>query len=104
MAIENPPIAPAATAQKLLARSGNGPFCARASASIRAKAHKWEKAVSTNVFARRAPYPPAKSDAPQRKTAVTEYAAGPNCGMEDTPVEGNTSRREKMLRGMMDFI
>src|SRR5215468_4804774 len=89
MAIENPPSAPAKTDQKMLARFGNDPCRVIATTSITAKAHTCEKTVSTKVFARRAPYPPAKSDTPHRKTAPTEQAAGANCAPEDTPVEGN---------------
>src|SRR6516225_6996588 len=91
MAMENPPMARANTAQKMLIRLGKGPCWVKATASIRMKAQICEKAVSTKVFARRAPIPPAKSDAPHRNTALTEYAADPNCGIEDTPVEGNMS-------------
>src|SRR5690242_21453203 len=93
MAIENPPSAPANTAQKMLARFGNGPCCVIATGSITPNAHTCEKAVSTNVFARRAPYPPAKSDTPHRKTAATEQTTGASCAPEDTPVEGNTRAR-----------
>lgn len=50
----------------------------------------WEKAVSTKAFARRDPYPPEKSAAPQRKTAVTLQAAGASWVSDDTPDEGNT--------------
>ena len=49
-----------------------------------------ENAVSTKAFDRREPYPPEKSDAPQRNTAVTEQTAGLNRVKEDTPDEGNT--------------
>ncbi len=48
-----------------------------------------EKAVRTKALARREPYPPAKSAAPQRNTAITEQAAGANWVGEDTPDEGN---------------
>src|SRR5215831_12562647 len=77
----------------MLARFGNGPCCVVATASITANAHTCEKAVSTNVFARRAPYPPAKSDTPHKNTAATEQTAGANCAPEDTPVEGNTTAK-----------
>jgi hypothetical protein len=59
-------------AHKILRRDGNSPWLAIAIPNIRTKAQTCEKAVSTKAFARREPYPPAKSDAPQRKTAVTE--------------------------------
>ena len=65
-------------AQKILARSGNAPVCADAIASIRAKPQICENAVKTNALARLDPNPPAKSAAPHRNTAVTEYAAGVN--------------------------
>jgi len=49
-----------------------------------------ENAVRTKAFARRDPYPPAKSDEPQRNTAITLYAAGPSWIGEDTPDEIST--------------
>src|SRR5215469_13388553 len=51
-----------------------------------------ENAVRTNAFARREPYPPAKSEVPQRKTAVTEYTAGVDWSHVSMPDEGNTKR------------
>src|ERR1700722_3806812 len=89
MASENPPIAPAASAQRMLARSGNGPCWARATVVIRTKAHTCENAVKTKALTRREANPPAKSAAPQRKTAVTEYAAGPSWGSAVTTHESN---------------
>src|ERR1700756_450147 len=96
MAIENPPITPAVTAQKMLARLGKFPCWVKAMASISTRAQMCENAVSTKALARREPYPPAKSEAPPRKTAVTEYAAGANCDSEVTPDEGNT--RQELCR------
>src|SRR5690242_4040772 len=92
MASANPPIAPAAIAQRILILSGNGPPCPRAITDISAKAHACENAVRTKALARRQPYPPAKSDAPHTKTAATEYAAGGKWGGEITPDEGNTEK------------
>ena len=60
-------------------------------ANISTNAQACENAVSTKAFARRDPYPPAKSDAPQRNTAITLYAAGANWVSEDTPDEGTTA-------------
>src|SRR5215469_16427544 len=93
MASANPPTAPAAIAQKMLILSGNGPPCPRAISDISANAHACENAVRTNALARREPYPPAKSDAPQMKTAATEYAAGGKWTDEITPDEGTTEKQ-----------
>src|SRR5215469_5116283 len=92
MASANPPTAPAAIAQKMLTPSGNRPPCPRAMSDINAKAQACENAVKTNALARREPYPPAKSAAPQMKTAATEYAAGGRWTGEFTPDEGNTEK------------
>src|SRR5262244_1760070 len=99
MASENPPTAPAARAQRMLFRSGNAPCWASAVAVIRTKAHKCENAVKTKALARREANPPAKSAAPQRKTAVTEYAAGPSWGSVDTTVEISMGAHGNWLRG-----
>jgi hypothetical protein len=98
--MENPPSAPAVTAQKMLARLGNGPFWVKAIPIIRAKAQTCEKAVRTKVFARRAPYPPAKSEVPHRNTAAIALAAGAKCGREYTPDEGNTRHISPSLRAL----
>src|ERR1700758_344529 len=92
MARENPPRAPASRAQAMLARSGNAPPSSAATASIKASAQRWEKAVRTKALARREPNPPAKSEAPQRKTAVTEEAtaAEENWAGRNTPDESST--------------
>ena len=71
---------PARIAQNMLARSGSGACEANAITVIHTRAQRWEKEVRTKALARREAYPPAKSDAPQRKTAVTAYAAGANWG------------------------
>ncbi|SPF48923.1 hypothetical protein SBA1_90059 [Candidatus Sulfotelmatobacter kueseliae] len=55
----------------------------------------WENAVSVKALARREPYPPAKSDAPHRKNAATEPAAGANWVNQSTRDEGNTGRAAK---------
>src|SRR5271169_4728023 len=89
MASENPPTAPAAKAHRILVRDGKTPCCANAMANISTKAQMCENAVSTKALARREPYPPAKSAAPQRNTAVTEQTAGANWVREGTPDEGN---------------
>jgi hypothetical protein len=72
--------------------------------------------VRTKALARRDPYPPAKSEAPQRNTAVTEQAAGldkvkpeviqldltkpdvakKDVAKKDTPEEGNTRRKQRL--------
>lgn len=101
MARENPPMDPAANAQNMLVREGNAACCVRPTASISTNAQTCEKPVSTKALARREPYPPAKSEAPQRKTAVTEQAAGldklkPEVIQKDTPEEGNTGREGKL--------
>ena len=89
MASENPPEAPAARAQTMLAREGNSPCCVIAMVNIKANAHTCENAVSRKALARREPYPPEKSEAPQRNTAATLYTAGANWVSEDTRDEGN---------------
>jgi hypothetical protein len=66
--------------------------------NIRAKAQTWEKAVRTKALARRDPYPPAKSAEPQRNTAITLYATGPNWESEGTPDEGNMLSTEDDAR------
>ena len=43
---------------------------------MRANAQTWENAVRTNALARREPYPPAKSAAPQMKTADHGVGSG----------------------------
>ncbi len=55
----------------MLARLGKAPCCVSETANIRAKAHTCENAVRTKALARREPNPPAKSEEPQRKTAIT---------------------------------
>src|SRR5579864_2109677 len=90
MASENPPEIPARTAQTILLREGNSPCAPNAMANISTNAHTCEKAVSTNAFARRDAYPPEKSDAPQRNTAATLYAAGANWFTGNTPEERTT--------------
>src|SRR5271157_1851545 len=95
MARENPPTAPATRAQRTLVREGRASCCASAMANMRAKAQMCENAVRTKALARRDPYPPAKSDEPQRKTAATEEAAGANWSNESTRDEGNTRRTGK---------
>src|SRR5215831_17817426 len=92
MASANPPTAPAAIAQNTLILSGNGPPCPRAITDISTKAQACENAVRTKAWAWREPYPPAKSAAPQMKTAATEYAAGGRWAGEITPDEGNTEK------------
>ena len=82
-----PPTEPAMSAHAMLARSGNAPDVASANANMTANAQMNEKAVTTNASERREPHPPAKSDAPQRKTAITEQAAGATWTEEGTPVE-----------------
>src|SRR5580704_465302 len=91
MASENPPTAPAASAHRMLVRDGKAPCSPSAIESIRAKAQACEKAERTNASARREPYPPAKSDAPQRNTATTLQAAGANWGSDDMPDEISTT-------------
>lgn len=56
-----------------------------------------EKAVRTKALARREPNPPAKSEAPQRNTAVTEQATGAeeNWAGKDTPDEISTVDRAR---------
>lgn len=83
-------MAPAATAQRMLAREGNAPCWVSAIENMRAKAQTWEKAVRTKALARREPYPPAKSESPQSRTAETLQATGANVIGEDTRDEGNT--------------
>jgi len=88
MARENPPTAPASSAQRMLARFGKVPWVVSANANIAAKAQMNENAVTTKASERREPHPPAKSDAPHRKTAITEHPTGPNWMGDDTPDEG----------------
>src|SRR5262249_13969147 len=104
MARENPPTAPAAIAQKMLIRSGNGPPCASAISDINTKAQAWENAVRTKAWARREPYPPAKSDAPQMNTAATEYAAGGRWTGDITPDERNTEKHLHRLHARLKSI
>ena len=68
-------------------------------ANIRTKAQRCENAVSTKALARRDPYPPAKSAAPHRNTAVTLNPAGASWVREDTPDEGNTRVRTNWVKG-----
>lgn len=81
---------PARIAQKTLLVFGSDACEPRAMAVIHTKAHACENAVRTNALARRHPYPPAKSEAPQTNTAETEHATGANCDSWDTNDEGNT--------------
>jgi hypothetical protein len=81
----------------MLPREGKTSLRAHAKpmASIKTNAQICENAVNTKALARREPYPPAKSDEPQRKTAITEQIAGLN-GTSDginanTPHESTTA-------------
>src|SRR5579863_1880171 len=90
MASENPPIPPASRAHKTLVREGKWACCARAMATMRARANAWDAAVKTKALARREAYPPVKSLVPQMKTAPRLQAAGANWGEAGMSVEGST--------------
>ena len=69
-------------------------------ADIQTNAQLCANAVSTKAFARRHPYPPAKSEAPQTNTAETEHATGANCASWDTNDEGNTKNQSHPVHGL----
>ena len=83
----------------MLAPVGNAPCSPSAIANISAKPQRCANAVSTKALARRDPYPPAKSDAPQRNTAVTLNAAGASWVRGDMPDEGNMRAANKPDNG-----
>jgi uncharacterized protein len=78
----------------MLLREGKTPFRAKAkpTANIKTSAQMCENAVNTKALARREPYPPEKSEAPHKKTAATENAAGLDGIKASTPHEGNMKR------------
>src|ERR1700685_107480 len=70
MASAPPPDKPPAKAHATAFPDGNGEWLASAIPVISNKPLRCAIAVSTNAFARRAPYPPTKSLVPHAKTAV----------------------------------